>query len=319
MTNYYKPPARLSSEPHFDEDCKMTRAMVDAHRKFERPLCFGTLKLIRDEVEARNGSIYSPYDVCTVFDGFLVEGDITEFNRAWKQAQEQADYSLFAASTPIVIQAAINQKVFLDNAGMLAGVINLYGKEQQWPLSSAGETKEQQQAKDNRRQRIIDELTKSGTKGFTIVQPVGSDRAGWTTKRVNYDSLGRELKVDTQGRHASGWVPIAGDRGFDAMSTEQIEQLMDAVKLKRQLMSSDKKEVANVVRDLRADSPTVRFGSEVVKRQKQQNDDAFFASPETGAEYTRQEIMHIIKNNLPLYKRLCSRDLNRVNAILQKG
>jgi len=288
---------------------------------FEAPLCEATLRLIRDEVFATS-RLDDPRGILRIIDNSIMtalsSGRIIEISNAYRQGWAQSKYQRSAAYDQAVYSRGIEERIHLDSAPEWSALIDYEGSAHSWALNAEGEielAQEQHAAFDAKeRARLIAELTANGTKGFSVLVPVGDSKSGWTTKRVAYDAQGHETKPDLMGVNASGRVPRKGDDGFEAMTTERIRELAESVRAERKFSSMSKTELVKATKDLRAGQP-MTFGAEMVQQQRQQNDDFLFHNDQ-GMELTRAEIYKIAKNDLPRFRKLINRDADRVNRIL---
>jgi len=293
-------------------------------RYLSRPLSHATLIADIIPTAFATGRIDDAQHIALTLSRAIKDGKIIEVNTALQEAWASSDYTRCAANDRLVYDEALLQAsegaVLLDDAEQLKEVINALGQQNSWMLNPRGQQEANQKYRETfdaqERASLIAELTSSGKHGFSVIEPVGNQKQGWTTKRVEYDSEGRELKIDLQGFSASGRIPRKDDQGFASLSTERIKEIVGLVRSQNQLRSQSTQELRKTAKDLRAGT-AVSFGAELVAQQKQSNDDVLFRSENTGQEFTRDEIMWFAKNDLQKIRTLLKRDSDRLNRILK--
>ena len=123
------------------------------------------------------------------------------------------------ANDGLIIEAAAKHQINFDAQSLLDLVVlpEVWGS-----LALSQEFRDQQSAAKER-ERMINDLTKGGTSGFTILTPYGSRR--------NYDRNGYEITFSSSGGRST-----KKNGGFENMSDDQIREIHTHVLEKRRLI-----------------------------------------------------------------------------------
>jgi hypothetical protein len=249
------------------------------------------VRLLRDEI-FRSGRLDDARHVLEVAKRWIAEGRLgykANIREALAIAQEKTPHFDLTslASQRLIISRALelsNEGVRLDSPAALAAIATSLGRSGTIPLSEFGRDQERQANAKSQdaatRGKLIQSITR-GKSAFPLWSPLH----------------GKAMQVDSSS--------------LEHETTERLKEIDAAVTRYRALRDGER--VAPVAQQT-DDSITATVPAKAsVPFMGGETD---LINEKTGVEYTKAEVYHLAKNDLPMFRKLMARSTKRLNEIL---